>query len=371
LYNFVCYDILGEKEGDFMLTETKKIIENAYLVGVTFSNKENVELSLLELKSLCETAGLVVVGKNYQMIRQVTPATLIGSGKIEEIKSELEQNNASVVVFDYELSGSQVRNLSDIFGVKVIDRITLILDIFAQRAMSREGKLQVELAQLKYNLPRLAGISGTSGRFGGSGVGMRGPGETKLELDKRIAQNNILRLEKEIERVKQNRQVQRKARQISQIFKVAIVGYTNAGKSTLLNLITKSSIYADDKLFATLDTTSRTVWLDYEHRFVLTDTVGFISKLPHSLIDAFSSTLEEASDADLILHVIDVSNPYFLEQVSVVEKVLSDLKINCPVLKVYNKCDKIENKNLTDGVYISAKNNVGIDELKNKILKFM
>lgn len=354
-----------------MLTETKKIIENAYLVGVIFSNKENVELSLKELKSLCETAGLNVVGQNYQLVRQVTPATLIGSGKIEEIKQQLNDINASVVVFDYELSGSQVRNLSDIFGVKVIDRITLILDIFAQRAISREGKLQVELAQLKYNLPRLAGISGTSGRFGGSGVGMRGPGETKLELDKRVAQNNILRLEKEIERVKQNRQVQRKARNQSEIFKVAIVGYTNAGKSTLLNLITKSSIYADDKLFATLDTTSRTVWLNYDHRFVLTDTVGFISKLPHSLVDAFSSTLEEASDADLILHVIDVSNPYYMEQIEVVEKVLSDLKITSPVVKVYNKCDKVNEEIMQDGVYISAKNNTNIDMLKNKILEFM
>lgn len=359
------------KGGDIMFTETKKVIENAYLVGVTFSNKENVDLSLKELKSLCETAGLNVVGQDFQMVRKVTPATLIGSGKIDEIKVELEKNNVNVVVFDYELSGSQVRNLADIWGVKVIDRITLILDIFAQRAQSREGKLQVELAQLKYNLPRLSGISGTSGRFGGSGVGMRGPGETKLELDKRIAQNNILRLEKEIERVKQNRQVQRKARQQNPIFKVAIVGYTNAGKSTLLNLITKSSIYADDKLFATLDTTSRTVWLNEGNKFILTDTVGFISKLPHNLVDAFSATLEEAKDADLILHVIDASNPYYKGQIDVVDKVLDDLKITSPIIKVYNKCDKLESKEQTDGIYISAKNNIGIDDLKNAILEKM
>lgn len=354
-----------------MFTETKKIIENAYLIGVTFSNKENVELSLKELQSLCETAGLNVVGQDYQMVRKITPSTVIGSGKIEEIKKDIEDKNVNVVVFDYELSGSQVRNLSDLWGVKVIDRITLVLDIFAQRAISREGKLQVELAQLKYNLPRLAGISGTSGRFGGSGVGMRGPGETKLELDKRIAQNNILKLEREIERVKQNRQVQRKARQQNPIFKVAIVGYTNAGKSTLLNLITKSSIYADDKLFATLDTTSRTVWLNEGNKFILTDTVGFISKLPHSLVDAFSSTMEEAKDADLILHVIDVSNPYYKEQIEVVEKVLSDLKITSPVVNVYNKSDKVEERLLTNGVYISAKHNKGIDELKNIIMEKM
>ena len=354
-----------------MAYDTKKEVEKAYLVGVVFSNKEDVQISLNELASLCETAGLMVVGSNFQLVRQITPATLIGSGKLEEIKNEIENNGANVVVFDHELSGSQARNLSDFLNVKVIDRITLILDIFAQRAISNEGKLQVELAQLKYNLPRLSGISGTSGRFGGSGVGMRGPGETKLELNKRIAQNNILKLEKEIEKIKQNRQVQRKSRFENQAFKVAIVGYTNAGKSTLLNLITKASIYADDKLFATLDTTSRTVWLCEGKKIILTDTVGFISKLPHDLVDAFSSTLEEAKDADLILHVIDVSNKHYKHQIEVVENVLKDLNITCPVLKVYNKCDVVENKDNTDGIYISAKKKIGIEELKNEIIKIM
>ena len=350
---------------------TEKQTENAYLVGVIFSNKEQVEISLKELKSLSETAGINVVGQTYQLIRQVTPATLIGSGKLEEIKNEIESLNVNVVVFDYELSGSQARNLSDYLNVKVIDRITLILDIFAQRAVSNEGKLQVELAQLKYNLPRLAGISGTSGRFGGAGVGMRGPGETKLELNKRVAQNNILKLEKEIQKIKQNRQVQRKQRLDNQIFKVAIVGYTNAGKSTLLNLITKASIYADDKLFATLDTTSRIVWLSEGKKILLTDTVGFISKLPHDLVDAFSSTLEEAKDADLILHVIDVSNPHYKNQIEVVEQVLSNLKVSCPIIKIYNKCDKIENKLEHDGIYISAKQKIGIEDLKLKIQNMM
>ena len=354
-----------------MSYQTQKEIENAYLVGVAFSNKDDIEYSLKELKNLCETAGLNVVGQNYQLVRAVTPATLIGSGKLEEIKEEIKDLNVNVIVFDYELSGSQVRNLSDYFEVKVIDRITLILDIFAGRAISNEGKLQVELAQLKYNLPRLAGISGTSGRYGGSGVGMRGPGETKLELNKRIAQNNILKLEREIEKIKQNRQVQHKARMQNQAFKVAIVGYTNAGKSTLLNLITKSSIYADDKLFATLDTTSRNVYLCEGKKIILTDTVGFISKLPHELVDAFSSTLEEAKDADLILHVIDASNNYYKTQVEVVEKVLADLNISCPVIKIYNKCDKFELKDNDDGIYISAKKNIGIDELKQEIVKYM
>ncbi len=352
-----------------MAYETKKLIEKAYLVGVIFSNKEDVDMSLIELKSLCETAGLMVVGQTYQLVRQVTPATLIGTGKVEEIKQEIEKNGANVVVVDYELSGSQARNLSDIFNVKVIDRITLILDIFAQRATSNEGKLQVELAQLKYNIPRLAGISGTSGKFGGAGIGMRGPGETKLEINRRIAQNNILKLEKELEKIKQNRDVQRKSRKENSICKVAIVGYTNAGKSTLLNLITKASIYADDKLFATLDTTSRTVWLCEGKKIILTDTVGFISKLPHDLVDAFSSTLDEAKDADIILHVIDVSNPHYLSQVEVVNKVLHDLNIKCPIIKVYNKCDKVLSKDNDDGVYISAKNKIGIEELKQEIIK--
>ena len=351
--------------------QTEKEIEKAYLVGVAFSNKDDVEYSLKELQNLCETANLDVVGQTFQLVRSVTPATLIGSGKLEEIKTQVQELGVNVVVFDYTLSGSQARNLSDYLDVKVIDRITLILDIFAGRAISNEGKLQVELAQLKYNLPRLAGISGTSGRFGGSGVGMRGPGETKLELNKRIAQNNILRLEKEIEKIKQNRQVQHKARNQNQAFKVAIVGYTNAGKSTLLNLITKSSIYADDKLFATLDTTSRNVYLCEGKKIILTDTVGFISKLPHELVDAFSSTLEEAKDADLILHVIDASNSYYKTQIEVVEKVLQDIGINCPIIKVYNKCDKFDQKVNDDGLYISAKQNIGIESLKQKIAEFI
>ena len=353
------------------MQSTQKQIEKAFLVGVAFSNKDDVSYSLVELKSLCETAGLEVVGEDWQYVRQVTPATVIGSGKLEQINEEIKSNGTTVVVFDCELSGSQIRNLSDYFDIKVIDRITLILDIFAQRAISNEGKLQVKLAQLKYNLPRLAQITGTSGRFGSGGVGMRGPGETKLELDKRLARLEIQRLEKDIEKIKKNREVQKQVRNQSGIFKVAIVGYTNAGKSTLLNLITKAGIYADDKLFATLDTTSRKVYIAPNKSIVLTDTVGFISKLPHNLIDAFSSTLESAKEADLILHVIDASNSEYLTQMQVVDSVLDDLKITCPRLRVYNKCDKVVTRQHTDGVYISAKNNIGIDDLKQKILSFM
>lgn len=353
-----------------MAYSTEKEQERAILVGVIYRNKEDVNAQLKELERLAETAGVKVLGQTYQLVREVTPATLIGEGKVNEVLNMVKEQNANLVIFDEELSGSQAKNLSEIFDCKVIDRITLILDIFARRAISNEGKLQVELAQLKYNLPRLASIQGSSGRFGSGGVGMRGPGETKLELNKRLAQNNILKLEKEIARIKQNRDVQKKNRNTSGVFKVAIVGYTNAGKSTLLNLISKAGIYADDKLFATLDTTSRNVFLDYGKKIVLTDTVGFISKLPHNLVDAFSSTLEEAKDADLILHVIDSFNPDRDKQIAVVEDVLKQNDITAPVIKVYNKCDLSDNIP-QDGIAISAKKNIGIDKLKQAIIDKM
>ena len=322
-----------------MKYSTGKVKEYAYLIGVTFRNNVSYEEDLKELTRLAETAGLEVVGKNGQYVREITPATLLGSGKLEEIREEVQKLNANVVVVDYELSGSQASNISEILGVKVIDRMALILDIFAQRATSNEGMLQVELAQLKYTLPRLNQIQGTSGRFGSAGVGMRGPGETKLEMDRRAIRLKIQKLEKEIERIKSQRDLKRQKRSTSGKKKVAIVGYTNSGKSTLLNAISKAGIYADDKLFATLETTSRNVWLGDDKQIILTDTVGFINKLPHMLVDAFASTLEEALDADLILHVVDISNPNFREQIKVVNDTLKEIGAeNIPEIIAYNKC---------------------------------
>ena len=350
---------------------TVKDQEKAFLVGVSFDKTvTDIEAELAELESLAHTAGLLVVGKAFQNIKENTPATLIGKGKVAEVAQLVHECGADVVILDCELTGSQINNLSDVFGVKVIDRSILILDIFAGRATSNEGRLQVQLAQLKYTLPRISGISGTSGRFGSAGVGMRGPGETKLELDKRTIKENIYKLEKQIEKIKQQRDLRKTNRQRSKVKSVAIVGYTNAGKSTLMNLITKAGIYADDKLFATLDTTTRSVWLDNGKEILLTDTVGFIDKLPHAFIQAFSATLEEAASADLLLHVVDITNPEYKEQIDIVNGVLKDLGAqNIPTIMVYNK---IDNKGgpfelPKDVLCISAKKNIGIENLKQAI----
>lgn len=352
---------------------TKKEQEKAILFGVVFDNKEDYLYQLTELNGLAETAGLLVVHKDYQYVREINASTVIGRGKVEEIKQKIDEFNADVVIVDTDLTGSQIKNLSEVWGVKVVDKLGLILDIFAQRATSQEGKLQVQLAQLQYSLPRLSSLSGTSGKFGG-GVGMRGPGETKLELNRRKIEDNILKLQKELKQIKMQRQLKRKNREKSNKHSVAIVGYTNAGKSTLLNLISKANIYADNKLFATLDTTSRNVFLTPKVQIILTDTVGFISKLSPNLIDAFASTLEEVKSAELILHVVDISNKNYKEQMSTVQKILNRLgACDIPIINVYNKSDKIGAtpfiKLKKNEVIISAKNNEGIDKLKNLILK--
>ena len=343
--------------------------ERAVLVGVKIGNDKYFD-NMEELENLAHTNHIEVVGKLSQ--NRQTPDTkyFIGEGKIEELQKIIQLQNANLVIFDNELSGSKTNALEKTLGVKVIDRSRLILDIFAGRAKTSEGKLQVELAQLQYSLPRLSGIAGSSGRFGSGGTGMRGPGETKLELDRRVIEKNIQKKKAELERVKNQRQMSRKERQKNSKIVIAIVGYTNSGKSTLLNLLTKADVYAKDELFATLDTTTRTWWIDDKIKEVLlVDTVGFISRLPHEFIDAFSSTLEETVQADLLLHVVDISNKNYNEQKDIVNKLLAKLGAKAPTITVYNKIDKVENIEKEDGaVYISAEKNVGIADLKKTIV---
>lgn len=352
--------------------DSEKEREKAIIVGVAINRSKNdFQRELEELESLCYTAGLDVVGQTFQNIKEETASTLLGSGKVEEIRELVKELGANVVVVDYELTGSQLSNISDIVDAKVIDRSMLILDIFAKRATSSEGRLQVKLAQLKYSLPRVSSFTRSEGRFGG-GVGMRGPGETKLEMDKRIIKDNIVKLEKEIAKLKTNRQLQKSERRKNRVKQVAIVGYTNAGKSTLMNTITKAGIYADDLLFATLDTTSRNLWLGQNKKVVLVDTVGFIDKLPHAFIQAFNATLEETKEADLLLHVVDISDSHYKEKIEVVENVLKEIGASdLPMILVYNKIDRLsEPFEIPKGVIcVSAKNNKGIELLKSEIDK--
>ena len=352
-------------------TATQK--ERAIIVAVAF-NKTNVNFDdeLEELASLCYTANLEVVGKAFQNIKEQNPSTLLGSGKVEEIATLVTALDADVVVVDAELTGSQLNNISNACKVKVIDRSMLILDIFAMRAKTNEGRLQVKLAQLKYTLPRVSSISGTAGRFGSGGVGMRGPGETKLEMDKRVIRESIAKLEKDIVKLKSQRLIQKNERKKNNVKQVAIVGYTNAGKSTLMNTITKAGIYADDLLFATLDTTSRTLYLEPGKKVVLVDTVGFIDKLPHAFVQAFNATLEETADADLLIHVVDISERNYKDKMQVVEDVLHEIHADqIPRIVVYNKVDKIDKPFIVpdNAVLISAKTNTNLEALKAKIIE--
>lgn len=350
--------------------ETNKKTEKALLVGVVIRKiHHSFDDELEELASLCHTAGLEVLGQTSQNIQEETPATLLGSGKVEEIRTLVNELGANVVVVDYELTGSQTNNISEIVGVKVIDRSMLILDIFAGRASSNDGRLQVKLAQLKYILPRISFASKGSDKFGG-GVGMRGPGETKLETDKRVIRETINKLEKEIVKLRNQRQIQKSERHKNGLKQVAIVGYTNAGKSTLMNTITKAGIYADDLLFATLDTTSRVLWLGDKKKVLLVDTVGFIDKLPHSFIQAFNATLEETADADLLVHVVDISDKNYNEKMQVVNDVLKQIHADkIPQIIVFNKIDKVTKPYEVprDVVLVSAKNNLGIEKLREEI----
>ena len=347
----------------------------AVLVGICTddADSEELEKSLTELERLLDTAGGVCFAKLIQNKDKPDPRTLIGSGKVRELAALCRGNDVELVVFDEELSPSQIRNLEDEIGddVRVIDRSMLILDIFALHAVSREGKLQVELAQLKYTAPRLTGQGKDLSRLGG-GIGTRGPGESKLESDRRHMKHRIVALEEELRALDKNRRTMRAARDRSGIPKIAIVGYTNAGKSTLLNRLTDAGILAEDKLFATLDPTTRKFELPSGESVLLTDTVGFIRKLPHHLIKAFKSTLDEASYADVLMIVLDVSDPEYRTQLDVTEKLLEELGASGkPTLYVFNKCDLGAAFMPTVGVpaehswtvAVSARTGQGIDRL--------
>lgn len=333
---------------------------------------DTTEESMHELGELVKTAGGIVVGEMVQNKADVESGTYMGEGKLEELKIAIEDLEADMVVFDDELSPVQMRNITDFLDVKVLDRSMLILDIFAMRARSGEGKLQVELAQLKYRLPRLRGF-GTEMSRTGAGIGTRGPGETRLESDRRHIRRRIGALEDEIKDLKKHRGLIRDRRKKDGVITAALVGYTNAGKSTLLNTLTDAQVFAEDKLFATLDPTSRAITLDDNRRILLVDTVGFIRKLPHHLIEAFKSTLEEAVVADVLLHVIDASGEEMDNQITVVEQVLNDIgAVGKPVVAVFNKCDRLEEYPVTaikneKTVYISAKQHINIDKLIDAI----
>ncbi len=341
--------------------------ERAVLVGI--DNDDGYD-TLEELKALADTAGVNVVHIERQRKRPVDNGTYIGSGKADELRLIGSATEADVFIFDDELTAIQIRNLESILGAPVIDRTMLILDIFATRATTREGKLQVELSQLKYRLPRLLGVGVAMSRQGASGVGMRGPGEKKLEIDRRRIRRRIFELEQELKEIEKQRSVRRSVREKSETPIVALVGYTNAGKSTLLNVLSASDVLAEDKLFATLDPVVRGITLPNGTPCLLSDTVGFINKLPHELVQAFRSTLEEVKNADLILHVVDASCPYYDVQMRVTEQVLESLgAADTPCIEVYNKCD-LETavpRTRERAVAISAQTGAGIDALLERI----
>ena len=359
------------------MIELKEQEERVILVAVSTGEDDDTAASVDELEELASTAGAVTVGRVIQNRENVHPGTYLGKGKIEEVKELLWELDATGIICDDELSPAQLRNLEDALDTKVMDRTMVILDIFASRARTREGKIQVELAQLRYRAVRLVGLRNSLSRLGG-GIGTRGPGEKKLEVDRRLIHERISQLKSELEDVKRHREVVRKKRENGGALTAAIVGYTNAGKSTLLNRLTQAGILAEDKLFATLDPTTRALTLPGGERVLLTDTVGFIRKLPHHLIEAFKSTLEEAKYSDVILHVVDCSNPQMDMQMHVVYETLRELKVeDKTIITVFNKIDK-----KTDGEYprdlqsdyqiqISAKTGEGLDQLISTLEKVL
>lgn len=364
--------------------ETEEEKERVILVAVDADGAKRdttltADQSLDELQELAETAGAQTVGRLVQKRENIHPGTYIGKGKLDELKNLIWEKEADAIVCDDELSPAQIANLSDELQIKVIDRTVMILDIFAAHAVTSEGKLQVEMAQLRYRSSRLTGLGKSLSRLGG-GIGTRGPGEKKLEMDRRFIQERIAMLNRQLKEIVQNRDTMRKQRKRNLTPTVAIVGYTNAGKSTLLNTLTNAGVYEQNQLFATLDPVTKTLELPDGQKILFTDTVGFISKLPHSLIQAFRSTLEEAGYADIILHVVDASNPNYEKQMAVVYQTLKELKIEGkPILTVFNKMDCIESgerdckkdSNSDATVRISAKNAEGFPAMLEKIDKLL
>ena len=352
------------------MIQTAEEKEKLLLVGVSAHDGDDAEDSLAELAELVETAGAISVGGVLQKRERIHPATYIGKGKTEELKELIWETQADGIVCDDELTPAQLRNLSELLDVKVMDRTLIILDIFAMRASTSEGKIQVELAQLKYRASRLTGLGKSLSRQGG-GIGTRGPGEKKLEMDRRLIGSRISQLKKELEEIRRHREVTRVQRAKGNMPVAAIVGYTNAGKSTLLNMLTDADVLEEDMLFATLDPTTRLLSLSKDQQILLTDTVGFIRKLPHHLIEAFKSTLEEAKYADFIIHVVDAANSQADKQMHIVYEALRSLGIeDKKIVTLFNKQDKrTEDEPLHDfmadyALQISAKYGTGLDEVK-------
>ena len=359
------------------MVETEVQKERVILVGVSEQDGDDTKDSLEELKELAATAGAVTEGMVIQNRERIHPGTYVGTGKVSEIKEMLATTGATGIVCDDELSPAQMKNLEDLLDTKVMDRTLVILDIFAAHASTSEGKIQVELAQLRYSMTRLAGFGRSMSRLGG-GIGTRGPGEKKLEMDKRIIRTRISQLKRELAEVKKHREVARGQRMRNHVPVAAIVGYTNAGKSTLLNHLTHAGVLEEDKLFATLDPTTRQLELPGKQQILLTDTVGFIRKLPHHLIEAFKSTLEEAKYADFIIHVVDASNPQADKQMYIVYNTLRELDIrDKKIVTLFNKMDRPEaDRELRDfradhTARISARNDRDLETVKELLAQVL